>query len=96
VPEPLFELRRLEIELPRQPEKTEVVAVPADRQDLGALRAEVRVHRRAAAAIATDLKSGSSGGHGDRFKSSTFQGSKVRGSLKQEPGTWNPGTFGTL
>ena len=52
--EPLLEIGDVEIQLARQAEKREVVAVPAERQDLRALRAEVHVDRRAAAAIAAD------------------------------------------
>src|SRR5262249_60529705 len=41
--EPLLEVVRVDAELARQAEKQEVVAVTADRQNLRALRAEVRV-----------------------------------------------------
>jgi hypothetical protein len=54
--EALLEIRRLDAELARQAEKAEVVAHAAERQELRALRAEVRVDRRTAAAVATDLK----------------------------------------
>jgi hypothetical protein len=52
----LFELHCVDSELTRHPEVREVVAVPAERQDLGALRAEVDVQRCATAAAAADLK----------------------------------------
>ena len=57
--EPLLEIGRVEVQLARQPEEREVVAVAAERQDLRALRAEVHVDRRAAAAgAALELKRG--------------------------------------
>ena len=55
---PLLEIVGADVELARQPEKREVVTVPADRENLRALRAEVRVDRRAAAAVTADLKCG--------------------------------------
>src|SRR4029079_15531386 len=51
-----LELRRIEVEPPRQPHEREIIAVPPEREDLGALRAEVPVDRRAAAAVTADLK----------------------------------------
>ena len=51
-----LEIGGVEIQLARQAEEREVVAVPAERQDLRALRTEVRVDRRAAAALATRLE----------------------------------------
>ncbi len=78
--EPLLEIVGADVELARQPEKREVVAVPADRQDLRALRAEVRVDGRAAAAITADLKCGRGlGSHDAKVPCGTH-------------GTWNSGT----
>ena len=41
--EALLEIGRVDVQLARQPEEREVVAVTAERQDLRALRTEVRV-----------------------------------------------------
>ena len=53
--ETLLEIGDVEVQLARHAEKREVVALPAERQDLGALRTEVHVDRRAAAAGPADL-----------------------------------------
>src|SRR6187402_873072 len=52
----LLEERRIELQLPRHAHEGEVVAVPSNRQNLGALRAEVHIHRSAAATVAADLQ----------------------------------------
>ena len=69
VPPSLLEIVDVEIQPARQTEKREVVAVAPDREDLRALRAEVRVDRRAAAAILADLKwrRGGMRGHATSF-----------------------------
>jgi hypothetical protein len=56
-PETLLENGRLEIQLARRAEEREVIAMPPDRQNLTALRAEMHVDGSAAAAISTNLKS---------------------------------------
>ena len=52
------ELGGLQVEAVRQADEREVVAMPAERQNLRALRTEMRVNGRAAAAITTHLKAG--------------------------------------
>ena len=62
--EPLFEVSDVEVQLPGNAEKRKIVALTAERQDLRALRAEVHVDRRAAAAGSADLnRRGRGGGH---------------------------------
>ena len=82
-PEPLLELGRVEVQLARQAQESEVVAVPAERQDLRALRAEVRVDGRAAAAITADLNRGA--GDGVDIEGSWFRSSRVQAFLNLEP-----------
>jgi hypothetical protein len=61
----LLQLGCVQIELPGDSQEREIIAVPADRQDLAALRTEMDIHGRSAAAIPADLKraSGGWGGH---------------------------------
>ena len=59
---PLFEIGDVEVQLARNAEEREIVALTAERQDLRALRAEVHVDRGAAAAGAADLNRGGRGG----------------------------------
>src|SRR5262249_62303143 len=64
IAEALLELRGIEVQPARHAEKREVVAVAAEREDLRALRAEMRVDRGATAAVTTHLKRrGSRGSH---------------------------------
>ena len=56
--EALLERGALQVQPVRQTHEGEVVAMSAERQDLRALRTEVGVDRRAAAAVATHLKRG--------------------------------------
>src|SRR4051812_41182480 len=53
-----FEVSEIELQPARNAEERKVVTVPAERQNPRALRAEVRVGARAAAAVAADLKGG--------------------------------------
>jgi hypothetical protein len=55
-PEALFEVGLVDAELSRQAKEAEIVAVPTEREDVRALRTEVDVYRRAAAAILANLK----------------------------------------
>src|SRR5262245_21595985 len=55
-PEGLLEILCRQIELARKAQEGEVVAVPAERENLRALRTEMNVHGSAAAAAAADLK----------------------------------------
>src|SRR5258706_5278747 len=71
--EPLLEIVRVDGQLARQAEKREVIAVAADGEKPGALRAEVGVDGRAAAAIAADLKRVCDlGTHGEQVPTGTL------------------------
>jgi hypothetical protein len=52
----LLEINRVEIQLARNTEERIVIALTAERQNLRALRTEVRIDRRAAPAAAAHLK----------------------------------------
>jgi len=94
----LLEFREVEIQLARYAQEREIVALPSQPQNLRALRAEVHVNRRTAAAGPTDLDDFSmDGGRHDKQRfwvaGSTFQvpGSASR-FLNPESGTLEPGT----
>jgi hypothetical protein len=55
-PEAALEIGGFQVELPWNPEKRKIVAMPPERQNLAALRAEVHVHGRPAAAVPAGLK----------------------------------------
>src|SRR6185436_17507025 len=63
-PEVLLEHRAVDSQLARQAKEGKVISLPPERQDLGALRAEVHVDRRTTAAGSADLKNDGSGGFG--------------------------------
>jgi hypothetical protein len=52
-----LQIGNIDVQFSRQTEEGEIVAVAAERQDLGALRAEVRVNRRASPASLAGLES---------------------------------------
>src|SRR5262245_5230636 len=56
VAEAPLEIPWIEVQFPPQAEKRKVIAVAAERQNLGALRTEMRVDRRATATVTTHLK----------------------------------------
>src|SRR6267378_3856943 len=57
-PESLLEIGEIEIQSPRHADERKVVALPPERQNPGALRTEVRIYRRSAAAASTNLDDG--------------------------------------